>query len=233
MFVTLVLSTLSGFGPHGGAHLGPPADLSAPFDSARPEWYFLFLFQFLHFFSGGTEVIGSQIVPGMVLGTVALMPFIAQWKFGHRFNVTFVGAVLVAIIGLMGLALFNDYATSPSINKNYEKAVAFQRRYATRHTAPSGLRNWQRFMASVRGGVATGTARREDSGGRAVRQALCDVSLVCGTRRYGPRSEIGTRRSGPCEIRHARVDAGDAHRTGVGQVLRSHEKRQVRWEGRG
>jgi ubiquinol-cytochrome c reductase cytochrome b subunit len=126
MFVTLVLSTLNGFGPHGGAHLGPPADLSAPFDSARPEWYFLFLFQFLHFFSGGTEVIGSQIVPGMVLGTVALMPFIAKWKFGHRFNVTFVGAVLVAIIGLMSLALFNDYATSPSINKHYDKAVAFQ-----------------------------------------------------------------------------------------------------------
>ncbi len=126
MVATIILSVWSGAGPHGGAHLGPPADLTAPFDAARPEWYFLFLFQFLHFFSGGTEVIGSQIVPGGVLGIVALMPFIAQWKLGHRFNVAFVFTVLACIIGLMSLALFNDYATDPKINPHYEKAVAFQ-----------------------------------------------------------------------------------------------------------
>lgn len=126
MIVTVILSVWNGAGPNGGAHLGPPADLTAPFDAARPEWYFLFLFQFLHFFSGGTEVIGSQIVPGAVLGIVALMPFIAQWKYGHRFNVTFLFTIVVCIIGLMSLALFNDYATSPSMNPHFEKAVAFQ-----------------------------------------------------------------------------------------------------------
>jgi ubiquinol-cytochrome c reductase cytochrome b subunit len=126
MVVTIILCVWNGTGAHGGAHLGPPADLTAPFDAARPEWYFLFLFQFLHFFSGGTEVIGSQIVPGMVLGIVALMPFIAQWKFGHRFNITFVFTVLACIIGLMSLALFNDYAIDPKVNPQFAKAVAFQ-----------------------------------------------------------------------------------------------------------
>jgi quinol-cytochrome oxidoreductase complex cytochrome b subunit len=30
--------------------------VSEPYSAARPEWYFLFLFQFLKFFPGGTEV---------------------------------------------------------------------------------------------------------------------------------------------------------------------------------
>src|SRR5262249_51937770 len=36
------------FSPHElpGAELGPPADASEPYSAARPEWYFLFLFQF-------------------------------------------------------------------------------------------------------------------------------------------------------------------------------------------
>lgn len=122
----LGLSMMAGVGPRGGAHLGPPADLSAPFDAARPEWYFLFLFQFLHFFSGGTEVIGSQIIPGLVLATVAAMPLIARWQHGHRFNLSFLFSVMAGILFLMGMALFNDYATHPVLNGHYEKALAFQ-----------------------------------------------------------------------------------------------------------
>ena len=30
-----------------GAHLSSPADPSEPFSAARPDWYFLYLFQFL------------------------------------------------------------------------------------------------------------------------------------------------------------------------------------------
>src|SRR5213594_3018954 len=42
-----------------GADLGAPADPSEPYSAARPEWYFLFLFQFLKYFPGGTEVWGA------------------------------------------------------------------------------------------------------------------------------------------------------------------------------
>ena len=37
---------------HLGAELGAPADPSEPYAAARPEWYFLFLFQFLKVFEG-------------------------------------------------------------------------------------------------------------------------------------------------------------------------------------
>ncbi|HWN95226.1 MAG TPA: menaquinol-cytochrome C reductase, partial [Methylomirabilota bacterium] len=42
-----------------GADLGAPADPSEPYSAARPEWYFLFLFQFLKYFPGHTEIIGA------------------------------------------------------------------------------------------------------------------------------------------------------------------------------
>ncbi len=39
----------------------------------RPDWYFLFLFQFLKL---GPELIMSQVIPGIVVGALILFPFI-------------------------------------------------------------------------------------------------------------------------------------------------------------
>ena len=44
-----------------GADLGAPADPSQAFSAARPEWYFLFLFQFLKYFPGSAELIGAIV----------------------------------------------------------------------------------------------------------------------------------------------------------------------------
>src|SRR5580765_5709613 len=49
-----------------GAELGAPADATEPYSAARPEWYFLFLFQFMKFFPGQTEVWGAIVIPGLV-----------------------------------------------------------------------------------------------------------------------------------------------------------------------
>src|SRR6266702_3264753 len=57
------------FSSHGqlGAELGAPADPSEPYSAARPEWYFLFLYQFLKLptFAGEREVIGAIFIPGL------------------------------------------------------------------------------------------------------------------------------------------------------------------------
>ncbi len=57
-----------------GAELGAPADPSNQYSAARPEWYFLFLFQFLKLFEGWGErgeLIGAVGVPTLVvLGAV-------------------------------------------------------------------------------------------------------------------------------------------------------------------
>ena len=45
-----------------GANLDAPADPADEYE-ARPEWYFLFLFQLLKYFEGEQEMIGTQIIP--------------------------------------------------------------------------------------------------------------------------------------------------------------------------
>jgi ubiquinol-cytochrome c reductase cytochrome b subunit len=79
-----------------GAELGPPADPTNNFPAARPEWYFLFLYQFLKYFPGGTEAIGAIWIPGGILLVIFLMPILGRWKLGHRFNIGFLVCLLAA-----------------------------------------------------------------------------------------------------------------------------------------
>src|SRR5205807_2445388 len=95
-------------GGEGGAELGAPADPSEPHSAARPEWYFLFLFQFLKYFPGGTEVLGAIIIPTVILAILFFVPFFGQWRLGHRFNLGFVGALLIGVALLTWLAVAAD-----------------------------------------------------------------------------------------------------------------------------
>src|SRR5438094_499080 len=52
--------------------LEPSADPRAV-TITRPDWYFLFLFQFLKL---GPELVMSQVIPGIVVGALVLFPFI-------------------------------------------------------------------------------------------------------------------------------------------------------------
>ena len=95
-----------------GADLGAPADPSLPYAAARPEWYFLFLFQFLKVFEGWGatgEFFGAIVVPGLVMGIMFLMPILGRWQLGHRFNVAFTLALFAGIGLLTAMATNEDY----------------------------------------------------------------------------------------------------------------------------
>ena len=97
---------------HLGAELGAPADPSLPYAAARPEWYFLFLFQFLKVFEGWGatgEFLGAIVVPGLIMGVMFLMPIIGNWKLGHRFNVAFTLGIVAGAGLLTAMALNEDY----------------------------------------------------------------------------------------------------------------------------
>ena len=115
----LLLCLYHGAGPQGGAELGAPADPTENYSAARPEWYFLFLFQFLKYFPGESEIVGAMIIPGAVMGMLFLMPFLGRWKLGHRFNVAFIFGILLGIGVLTTLAWKED-----SENADYLIAVA-------------------------------------------------------------------------------------------------------------
>jgi len=122
----------------GGAHLGAPADPTEPYAAARPEWYFLFLFQWLKYFPAGWEVIGAQIIPGLLVGVIAAMPIIGGWKLGHRFNVGFMGAILAGIALLTWLAQAEDRA-SPDFLEAEKEAEWIARRAAELAASPAGI----------------------------------------------------------------------------------------------
>lgn len=90
--------------------LGAPADGADNYAAARPEWYFLFLFQFLKFFKGHAgEVIGAIVIPTLIFGFMFLMPLLGRSRVGHGLCVTVIAGLLLGAVGLTGMALYDDY----------------------------------------------------------------------------------------------------------------------------
>jgi ubiquinol-cytochrome c reductase cytochrome b subunit len=122
---------------HLGAELGAPADPSEPYDAARPEWYYLFLFQLLKYFHGTQEVIGALVIPGIAMTILALAPFIGISRAGHYFNVSFIVTLLVAAGILTVLALRED-----ANNPDFQKAKLAAAEQAERTHALINRREW-------------------------------------------------------------------------------------------
>jgi len=106
----------------------PPAD---PGDSTyipRPEWYFLFLFQFLKYFPGKIEWIGTTLIPGLAVLTLFLLPFIDRsplrhWKHRRR-AITFMGLIVLGMVALTVLAVvetppMEEVALSEGVQAKY------------------------------------------------------------------------------------------------------------------
>lgn len=91
-----------------GAPLGAPADPTEAYAAARPEWFFLWLFQLLKFFRGGTEVWGAVVLPAVVMAWLAATPWIAASRGGHRLNVGLALILLGAVVALSVLAWRED-----------------------------------------------------------------------------------------------------------------------------
>jgi ubiquinol-cytochrome c reductase cytochrome b subunit len=121
-----VLAVIMFFVLRGGAELGAPADPSEPFAAARPEWYFLFLFQLLEYFKGqygffDAPLVGALILPGLVMLVLILMPIIGKWRLGHRFNLGFTCVLLFGAAVLTAIAVRHD-AKDPDYNASLRTA---------------------------------------------------------------------------------------------------------------
>jgi ubiquinol-cytochrome c reductase cytochrome b subunit len=101
-----------------GANLDAPADPSRPYP-ARPEWYFLSLFQLLKYFEGKQEIIGTVVIPNGILVLLALLPLLGYGrmrKFGHAFGVLVVVILMGGVATLTGLAIAQDRASTEAAN---------------------------------------------------------------------------------------------------------------------
>lgn len=107
VLILILWPRLRGLDEPLGAHLGAPADPTEYFP-ARPEWYFLFLFQLLKYFPGRSEIIGAIIIPSLALGLIFLMPLLGRWRLGHRFNLGLLFGLLSGAGLLTYLAMAKD-----------------------------------------------------------------------------------------------------------------------------
>ena len=99
-----------------GAALGAPANPAEQYSAARPDWYFMFLFQFLKLtpfapdgpFGENGLIVASLIIPGLVFGLLMLMPLLGRWKIGHFFNLFTLFAGLAGFAYLTAAAFMKD-----------------------------------------------------------------------------------------------------------------------------
>jgi len=127
-----------------GAPLEAPADPSSQY-LARPEWYFLPLFQLLKYFEGGAELVGTVILPGVAMGFLAGLPFLhaALTRKGPRVHQALALALTVGLLGvagLGGLAMYED-ANNPalaSMAARSQEEAAEARRLAAMGVPTSG-----------------------------------------------------------------------------------------------
>jgi ubiquinol-cytochrome c reductase cytochrome b subunit len=110
-----------------GAELSAPANPAEPYSAARPDWYFMGLFQFLKYFEGEQLIWGSLIYPGIAFGLLILMPFLGRWKIGHFFN------LFVLFAGLLGFTYLTVVAfRKDARDPHYQAAVKQARTDAAR-----------------------------------------------------------------------------------------------------
>jgi ubiquinol-cytochrome c reductase cytochrome b subunit len=126
-----------------GAELGAPANPAESYGAARPEVYFLFLFQTLKYLEEFPPIVGAIVVPGFVMLTLFLMPIVGKWNLGHRFNVVWTFALLVGAGVLTCLAWYDDHHSGTSESQKYLAAVSGAKIEAERAVelanSPSGI----------------------------------------------------------------------------------------------
>ena len=122
-----------------GAELFAPADPASNF-VARPEWYFLFLFQLLKYFEGPLSLIATVIIPGGVATFLFALPFVdrAETREPKKRGPVLagVGLIMVGVVVLTALALVAD-----ANNEEYQEGlvVAHEEAERTRELALEGV----------------------------------------------------------------------------------------------
>jgi ubiquinol-cytochrome c reductase cytochrome b subunit len=136
LFVLLALFAVSIRIP---AHLDAPADPAASY-LARPEWYFLFLFQLLKYLGGPLELLGKVGVPAVGMLFLCALPFLDRAPtraLRERKGILgLVAGALLVISILTGLAIRAD-ARDPEMAS--QKELAHRESTRARQLAAAGV----------------------------------------------------------------------------------------------
>ena len=134
-FLAIVLIVIK----NHGTELEAPADPSSSY-IARPEWYFLPLFQLLKYFEGPLEIVGTMVIPGLAGGLLVALPFLdrSPTRDPRRRLVVMIGAAAgFAGVIMMGLLAVRHDNADPNYAK--QRAEASEQSETARHLALKGV----------------------------------------------------------------------------------------------
>jgi len=126
-----------------GAPLDAPADPSSDY-AARPDWYFLFLFQLLKYFDGPLEVVGTVVLPGLAMAWLTLLPWIDRAEGrAIRGRLVPVGSIAVGTLAVVVLTVLavRDDGGDARLQERFARANALAARanvLASRGIPPEG-----------------------------------------------------------------------------------------------
>jgi mono/diheme cytochrome c family protein len=88
------------------APLEDQADPSKAYE-ARPEWYFMFLFQMLRYFHGPYEIVGTFVLPLLFFLVLFFWPFLDRGPHRDpRRRPVAIGLLVAGTVGLVGLTIY-------------------------------------------------------------------------------------------------------------------------------
>jgi ubiquinol-cytochrome c reductase cytochrome b subunit len=126
-----------------GANLEAPADPGSPY-MARPEWYSIPLFQLRKYFEGPLELVATLVIPGVVGGLVAALPFLDRGpdrRPGKRWPVLALAGVGLMGLSVLGVLMLRKDARDPAFQR-HRREVAEEaikaRALARRGVLPEG-----------------------------------------------------------------------------------------------
>jgi ubiquinol-cytochrome c reductase cytochrome b subunit len=106
VFAFILLAALVAWTWTHPAPLSNIADPSKPY-AARPEWYFMFLFQLLKYFKGSYEILGTFVLPSLFVGILLFWPFLDRNpSHDPRKRPLALSLLILGVIGLVGLTVF-------------------------------------------------------------------------------------------------------------------------------
>ncbi|MBT7073338.1 MAG: c-type cytochrome [Anaerolineae bacterium] len=97
-----------------GVHPEPKVDPTDATYVPRPEWYFLFLFEFLKYFPGALEWVGAAVIPGILVMALIFLPLYDRNPKRHNSTRKFaVGLMSVIVSAMVILTLMASTDVSP------------------------------------------------------------------------------------------------------------------------
>lgn len=128
---------------NGGAELHAPADPASNF-LARPEWYFLFLFQLLRYCQGNLLIVGTVIIPTLAIIFLFVLPFIDRNTSRYPSKrIPFFSAVFSGLAGIIALTVITIVHDSHDVHilhqkEDSEKQSARAMKLAANGVPPAG-----------------------------------------------------------------------------------------------